>query len=458
VAQLHIVLIHGASGSGKTYATERVLAIDYHVTTCRMDALYAQALEHAGISSRGTDHHRIHTRAHELREGVYDARTAGTFFAKLAELIQRRVGEAHAWRVAIVFEGYTLRFPDEVMLVRSAAEAIAGDEFTISRIHLRPTPKDLSRNRAAKLQRRLRREVKARIAMKGRRARELGPPEPVEGVDDYSAADLDEVHSLADDRLKLRPFKWYQRFKLGPVRSTGRIDAAEKLGIVGDGDLIGRDVLDICCNTGVHAIMAKDRGAARVVGVERNPRSYCKALELRKVLHRHAGVDGDVTFLLADAAEILPGLGRFDTVLFFGALHYFVDYQRMLRSVAAATAGAAYVEFTFSEGGLDTAAAPGAVRPWVRKTGKTIYMGDRDAIVETVEAAMPDFTIEARTPVTRRASDREIWRLRRTEPRMGRSGLAGAARWSSRRASRPDHGNRSRQLTFGAGSRYGACG
>lgn len=409
MARLRVVLVHGISGSGKTYATERVLAVDYQVTTERMDGLYAQALEATGVP-RPAGGYGIYRWARRLHAGEVDAETSERFYATLSGLVEKRLREARDWRVALVLEGYPLRFAEEARLVREAARAVAGSGFDLSRVQLVPTEEDWRRNRSAKFRRRTGEEPA--VAVLDKPVADPEPLEPVEGVDDYVAANVEEVRELAEGPLGLRPYPWYQRFTLGPVAARGRIDAAEKLDLVLPEDLDGKRVIDICCNTGVHVLMAKQRGAAKAVGVEFNPRNYCKALELKKVLRRHSDLDAKVRFHHGDAQELLPTVGSFDTLLFFGALHYFADYERILGAVAQA-ADVAYVEFTFSEQENDTATAPGAIRPWVRKTGKTIYMGDRGAVEAVVRRAMPGFEVEARDPVTRRASDREVWRLRR---------------------------------------------
>lgn len=405
---LKIVLVHGASGSGKSYATERILAIDYQVTTERMDRLYAAALAAAGVE-KPAGGYGIARWARSFHRGSADPDTAERFYAALSGLVEERVREAKAWRSALVIEGYALGFAKETALVRDAARAVVGEDFEIARVHLVPAPDEWRRNRAARL-RRKGKEIGARALGK---SCERTAPEPVAGASDYEAADAEGVRALADGALALQPFRWYQRFSLGPVSGQGRIDSAEKLGLVADSDLTGKRVIDICCNTGIHAFMAKQRGASEVTGIELKPRTYAKALELRKVLRRHSDLDARVRFINGDALAVLPTLGKFDTLLFFGALHYFPDYGEILGRIGQAT-DVAYVEFTFTEADNDTASAPGAIRAWTRKTGKTIYMGDRDATAEAVTAALPGFEIEARSPITRRNSDREIWRLRKT--------------------------------------------
>lgn len=78
--------------------------------------------------------------------------------------------------------------------------------------------------------------------------------------------------------------------------------------------LSGKTVLDIDCNAGLYAIEMKRRGAARVVGIDSDPRYLQQAGLAAEVL----GVDIELRRLsvyeVADLGE------RFDLVLFTGAL------------------------------------------------------------------------------------------------------------------------------------------
>ncbi|HWN68082.1 MAG TPA: DUF1698 domain-containing protein [Haliangium sp.] len=76
----------------------------------------------------------------------------------------------------------------------------------------------------------------------------------------------------------------------------------------------GKTVLDIDCNAGFHAIEMKRRGAARVVGIDGDPRYLQQAGLAAEVL----GVDIELRRL---AVHEVADLGeRFDLVLFTGAL------------------------------------------------------------------------------------------------------------------------------------------
>lgn len=416
---LKIILLCGPTASGKSFATERLLSVNYDVATAKLDSFYRSALEHAGVPREDGKPYSVFVEAHALREGAaYDQETSERFIAKLDELVQEQIRQASSWGVGLVLEGYTLRFADEVGRIVQAARATCGRKFSVSRVHMRPTLDVWNHNRAevGKLK-----GSRINVAEPAYYERTMGSPEPVEDVEDHTVSDLDELKALVDEVIQLRPHKWYQRFELGPISTTGPSDASEKVGTMVEGDVAGRQVLDLCCATGVHAIMIKNRGAAKVVGVEMHPARYCKSLELRKTLLRHSEVDARVTFRFGDISAVLPELRRFDTVAFFGALHYFPDYQAILESVAQTANEAVYIEFCFAEGEHDSADAPGEIRPYTRsRTGTTIYMGDRETVTRTIERAMPDFELEERIPISapgaKLVSQREVWRLRRRHP------------------------------------------
>jgi tRNA (mo5U34)-methyltransferase len=82
------------------------------------------------------------------------------------------------------------------------------------------------------------------------------------------------------------------------------------------GDLSGRTVLDIGCNAGFYSIEMKRRGAARVVGIDWDPRYLAQA--------RLAAELSDVEIELKRMSVYDVGaLGeRFDVVLFMGVLYH----------------------------------------------------------------------------------------------------------------------------------------
>jgi tRNA (mo5U34)-methyltransferase len=81
-------------------------------------------------------------------------------------------------------------------------------------------------------------------------------------------------------------------------------------------DLTGRTVLDVGCNAGFYSIEMKRRGAARVVGVDSDPRYLAQARFAAEVSN------AEIDFREMSVYE-LPSLGeRFDIVLFMGVLYH----------------------------------------------------------------------------------------------------------------------------------------
>ena len=81
-------------------------------------------------------------------------------------------------------------------------------------------------------------------------------------------------------------------------------------------DLTGKSVLDIGCNAGFFSLELKRRGAARVVGVDSDPRYLAQAQLAREV----TGLDVELRQLsVYDVARLGE---RFDLVLFMGVLYH----------------------------------------------------------------------------------------------------------------------------------------
>ncbi len=81
-------------------------------------------------------------------------------------------------------------------------------------------------------------------------------------------------------------------------------------------DLHGRSVLDIGCNAGFFSIQMKERGAARVVGVDSDERYLAQARFASSVL------GADIEFRQLTVYELGRLAERFDIVLFMGVLYH----------------------------------------------------------------------------------------------------------------------------------------
>jgi tRNA (mo5U34)-methyltransferase len=81
-------------------------------------------------------------------------------------------------------------------------------------------------------------------------------------------------------------------------------------------DLTGKTVLDIGCNAGFYSIEMKQRGAARVVGIDFDPRYLAQARFAAEVK------GADIEFRLLSVYDV-ANLGEvFDVVLFMGLLYH----------------------------------------------------------------------------------------------------------------------------------------
>lgn len=81
-------------------------------------------------------------------------------------------------------------------------------------------------------------------------------------------------------------------------------------------DLMGKTVLDIGCNAGFFSLELKRRGAARVVGIDADPRYLAQARLASEV----AGLELELEQL--DVYDVARLGAKFDVVLFMGVLYH----------------------------------------------------------------------------------------------------------------------------------------
>jgi len=114
----------------------------------------------------------------------------------------------------------------------------------------------------------------------------------------------------------------YQSFEDRPGGSKSR-EKLERIKL--PVNLAGKRVLDLGCNEGFFCIEAKKRGAAHVLGVDRNKKSIQLAAE------RAAGDKLEIDFLACDFLDVPDG--KFDVILMLSALHYAEDPKAVLQRV-----------------------------------------------------------------------------------------------------------------------------
>lgn len=116
---------------------------------------------------------------------------------------------------------------------------------------------------------------------------------------------------------------WFHNLELGGVRTAPDHFLGDYPGIVWrllapalPADLGGKTVLDVGCNAGFFSLELKRRGAARVVGVDSDPRYLAQARLASEVTGLELELHELSVFDVARLGE------RFDVVLFMGVLYH----------------------------------------------------------------------------------------------------------------------------------------
>jgi tRNA (mo5U34)-methyltransferase len=117
---------------------------------------------------------------------------------------------------------------------------------------------------------------------------------------------------------------WFHNLELGGVHTAPDHFLGDYPGMVWRAlapvlplDLAGKSVLDIGCNAGFFSLELKRRGAARVLGVDLDPRYLAQARLAAEI----AGLDVELRELsVYDVARL--GGERFDVVVFMGVLYH----------------------------------------------------------------------------------------------------------------------------------------
>jgi tRNA (mo5U34)-methyltransferase len=103
-------------------------------------------------------------------------------------------------------------------------------------------------------------------------------------------------------------------------------------------DLQGASMLDVGCNTGFFSILAKLRGAGRIVGIEFLKMFFDQAEAIRKIWGM------DIEYRLTDAHEISRMDEQFDLVMFTGILYHLKHPLYVLEDVSRRCRDAVIVE------------------------------------------------------------------------------------------------------------------
>jgi tRNA (mo5U34)-methyltransferase len=132
--------------------------------------------------------------------------------------------------------------------------------------------------------------------------------------------------ALTPERIQQRVSElgpWFHNLNLGGVQTApehflGDYPAAkwQRFAEAVPHDLTGRSVLDIGCNAGFYSIEMKRRGAARVLGIDRDPRYLAQARFAAEVEQVEIDFRRMSVYQLRELEE------TFDVVLFMGVLYH----------------------------------------------------------------------------------------------------------------------------------------
>lgn len=129
------------------------------------------------------------------------------------------------------------------------------------------------------------------------------------------------MSSLAQRIEELGP--WFQNLRIGGMETAPDHPLGDYPAFKWEGfrhavpeDLTGRSVLDIGCNAGFYAMEMARRGAARVVGIDSDPRYLAQA----RLAADEAGIDLELHEMsVYDVARLRE---RFDLVIFMGVFYH----------------------------------------------------------------------------------------------------------------------------------------
>jgi 2-polyprenyl-3-methyl-5-hydroxy-6-metoxy-1,4-benzoquinol methylase len=117
---------------------------------------------------------------------------------------------------------------------------------------------------------------------------------------------------------------------------SGTLEALDRHGF--PTKLTGKRVLDIGCNAGFYSFVAKLRGAASVLGLDRQEHYIDQALLMRQIL----GVDVD--FRQSDGHDLNGHIGVFDVVINTGVIYHLQNPMDFLTKISGLTREMMYLE------------------------------------------------------------------------------------------------------------------
>lgn len=102
---------------------------------------------------------------------------------------------------------------------------------------------------------------------------------------------------------------WYQRIPIRHgIETPGKVNSVRRLAQMELGDLTGKAVLDVGCNSGMYSFECKKRNAGRVIGIDLDEFRLSQAHTINEIL------DMDVIFLKKNIYDLFT-LGTFNIII-----------------------------------------------------------------------------------------------------------------------------------------------
>lgn len=120
----------------------------------------------------------------------------------------------------------------------------------------------------------------------------------------------------------------WEKFSIGTLNSAKFLECKNSLAsLIGVQNLNGLSFLDVGCGSGVFSISAKELGAAKVVGIDVNPKCIATSKRNQEVL---LGKTSGIAFVLLSVFDEagVRNLGPFDVTYAWGSLHQTGDMWR----------------------------------------------------------------------------------------------------------------------------------
>lgn len=137
--------------------------------------------------------------------------------------------------------------------------------------------------------------------------------------------------------------EWYQTIELpSGVTTPGKFPTHLRTPVFDTIDFDGKTVLDVGCNSGQHSFLAKDRGAARVLGVDVDT----KRLKQARTLAQYEGYA--ISFEEGSIFDLAKH-GTFDVVLCIAVLTEIEDFFGAVAELKKVIGTKAYIELALAE-------------------------------------------------------------------------------------------------------------